>query len=129
MELSRDRRLVRWAFLSMTDDRKDQKLQFGCSLCELFWRAVLVTPMFCVTAGVLLVAFSPFILPAYLWTEKGGRERYNRARSRWLGPRRARIEPSWWDVLSDGAMAVKGKVCPLVRFVDTRETVGNSDDF
>ena len=116
MELSRDSRLVRWAYL--TDTRPNQT-----SLCALFWRSVLVSP--CV--AVVCVVISPIIGIVLFWRKyldkpyhAYRRRQAQRANEKWYRKYEARQnhppDPSAFKVLWLGLVAVKQKFCPIITF-------------
>lgn len=130
VKLSANSRIVRWSYwrlFSRTPSRT--------TLCRLFWRAVLVTPL----QGVLVVVSAPFWVPVWVYCSylqehvdawlrarmeaqwRRDRERYDRKRQ----TSQSADEPSAWRVLWEGAKSVKSKVCPLVEIVKPAKQGGS----
>lgn len=117
MELKRDSRIVRWAYWSWFSDRPSRT-----TLCAIFWRAVLLTPL----QGLLVIVSLPIWIPVWLydryastpvtkWRRRRKAARRERDQAWWDARLNAPSpQPSAWHVLWEGAKAVKSKVCPLV---------------
>lgn len=124
MKVRRESRVIRWAyFLS------DRVVPDQTSLCPLFWRVVLITPINIalplaffgavgwllveafikaplVTGGIIAIcAFAIAVGFSIAWVERALKKRAKRC---------VDAAPS---VLFDGFRAVKGKVCPIVKIV------------
>ena len=67
MKLSRNSKLVKWAYLM----RYDYDIPGRTNVCALFWRSFLGTPLSCVFVAILFTFFSPFLL--WDWLRKTGR--------------------------------------------------------
>ena len=117
MKLHRDSRIVRWAWMMTPNSR----IPNWTSLCEVFWRSVLVTPM----QVLVLLAASPILLPAWIWMcyidppllawrDRRDQRRYERMKAKTAPVVKPVDAPSAWRVLWAGAKAVKGRVCPIV---------------
>lgn len=129
MNLKRDSRIVRWAYL--TDDCSPPRLT---SLCALFWRCVLWTPVRLTIAltvvgglvgGILLVAWKIWpvtVALAVIGLSVWALIRFDLddvrtdALDRRLDAATARVSRS---VIWQGAKAVKSRVCPLVTIGET----------
>lgn len=114
MTLSEDSRIVRWAYLFYMRHGIPERT----SLCAIFWRSVLITPL----QLVVFVPIGAFILGVDLFDDHVGSRyrnwRYNRRQRRRRravdAPLIVRNEPSAFQVLWLGAKAVKQRVCPIV---------------
>jgi hypothetical protein len=129
MVVARDSRLVRWAYF--LESRKP----YQTSLCALFWRTVLWTPMkvcamvgglgmilFVLFKGLLLAFAHAAVLGKFavvgvivagigIWLFKPKRSGED-ARAKRVATRAVdAIENS---IIVQGAMAVKSKICPLI---------------
>lgn len=136
MELSRDSRIVRWAYLT-----EKHKIPERTSLCVIFWRSVLGTPIVLLGLFVWLptiVLLAVYKLALLIWAHKGetlmvlggiaalaiaiaaiviAKRAVERARN-YVG------EPTAAHVLVSGAMAVKQRICPIVTIKESSD-VGN----
>lgn len=125
-QLKRNSKLVRWAYLF--ESRREYTVR--TSLCAIFWRSVLFTPLKLFSIG-LLGAFCCFLMFLYgrLWWQH-----WTVAVLRTLGVIGAAafllfmvwVTGSHTDLaiyaekhpLIQGALAVKRKICPIVDIVD-----------
>ena len=116
MQLAANNRLVRWAY--WYDNRPERT-----SLCVLFWRSILVTPL----VGLLVVVTIPLWATAMLWYKYGekpckawARRRaqasYDKRLTRLNVQRDNPPDPSALKILWLGLLAVKRKFCPIVDF-------------
>ena len=109
MKLSRHSRFVRWAFMV------EKSIPYRASVCELFWRAFLLAPIFAVFFAVMFIVLSPFFFVAWLHDTYQER-RYPGQAPRPLSARiSAALESS---VFYQGVLAWKRKVCPIVDLTD-----------
>lgn len=125
MQLSKSSKIVRWAYFTVGRPK-------WTSLCSIFWLSMVVTPIAVVIMGLLLPIWGPIELwEKYCqkrwrawraYREDLAYERQRAAYEREVVERRLKLanppEPSAWQVLWQGAKAIKNKVCPIVEIVD-----------
>ena len=116
MIISRQSRLVRWAYLDIWPLNRMELSQYAprqTSVCALFWRASVISPVVivCLTIAILVVAFPLFIL----WCGISGYHAL--AELSWWrryasdeGPR----VYQWTHLATDYMRAKKQRVCPII---------------
>lgn len=111
MTLNRNRRLVRWAYWGSDEFPPRQT-----TLCELFWRAVVLTPL----VFSILAILAPVWWPILKWEERGKPhwDRWRKARAVRAGKPTPSREPSTIALCGAWVKAVKEKVCPIVYLSD-----------
>ena len=113
MRLSVNNKLVRWAY--WFEDRPNQT-----SLCNLFWRSILLAPFVLLMAILFVWLWGPVVLygkygkqPVDAWF----RRREQRAYDYWTEHENdPSPDPSVLTLLWLGLVSIKNKVCPIIRF-------------
>ena len=124
MQLSRDSRLVKWAYhehwpftLNSFDDAPFiNGIPYQTNLCSFFWRVVLLSWLqivalifFFIFVGVIIAVGWPI---AWVW------EKAKKAKRNYFPPKEEDFGPTIRELAREFIAAKKQKVCPIIRITE-----------